>query len=453
MVYGPRKHLVLWGAIPGEEAFVHLYHEGENQDQGRFIKPAGEPHRFRREPPCDRFTPCGGCPLMHLTDEGQVRAKLHLIRAAFSEHGLEKFAPGTMVASPDGAEDFRHVAKITAGLSDHGHLRVGAYSRGTHHVVPIPECKVVTPAIREVMKIAAHHIIDLKLYPYEPEIDRGLLRHLVIRQSRSSGEILITVVASKKLPILWELAERLSGNLSGVVGVHLHVNSEPGNAIFDRDADGVTETIPMRGKDAIEEVLDGLRLRVGPADFYQTNPAMAEVLVKDVVSAFAEDAERPAVDLYCGVGGITLALARSQGWAFGVEGVESAVERAKENATLNKLAAEFASGNVVELLPDLAKRLQGTGPVVCVDPARRGLEPEVAAGIRALEPARLAYVSCNPRALARDLAEFVAAGWSIDDVRAYDMFPQTSHAELLARLSPPAPPAAARRPPRRKVVR
>ena len=453
VVHGSRKELILWGAIPGEEAFAHLYHEGEHQDHARFIKPTGEPHPLRREPPCDRYNACGGCPLMHLTDEGQVRAKLHMVKAALAEHGLGEHAPLTMVASPDGNEAFRHVAKVAVGLSDMGHLRTGAFGRGTRHVVPIPSCNVVTPEIREVMKVIAFHVIDLAIYPYEPELERGLLRHLVIRQSRSTGEILITVVAARKLPLLWELAERLAGNLANVVGVHLHVNDDPDNAIFSRDADGVGETIPMRGKDAIEETLNGLRLRVGPADFYQTNPGLAELLVSDVVSTFSEDAGRPAVDLYCGVGGITLALARSQGWAFGVEGVETAVDRARENATLNKLAAEFAAGDVLEILPDLARRLQGTGPVVCVDPARRGLEPEVAAAIRALEPARLAYVSCNPRALARDLAEFVAAGWSVDDVRAYDMFPQTSHTELLARLSPPAPPSAARRPPRRKVVR
>lgn len=453
VVQGNRKELILWGAIPGEEAFAHLYHEGEHQDRARFIRPAGAPHPLRREPPCDRYNVCGGCPLMHLNAEGQVRAKLYMVKAALAEHGLEAHAPTTMVASPDGDEAFRHVAKVAVGVSDLGHLRVGAFGRDSHHVVPIPSCNVVTPAIREVMKVIAHHVIDLQIYPYEPALERGLLRHVVIRQSRSTGEILITMVAARKLPLLWELAERLAGNLSQVVGVHLHVNDDPGNAIFIRDADGVTETIPMRGKDAIEESLGGLRLRVGPADFYQTNPSMAERLVADVVQSFAEDPGRPAVDLYCGVGGITLALARSQGWAFGVEGVESAVDRARENATLNKLSAEFAAGDVGEILPDLARRLAGTGPVVCVDPARRGLEPEVAAAIRALEPARLVYVSCNPRALARDLAELVGAGWRVDGIQAYDMFPQTSHTELLARLSPPAPPAADRRPPRRKVVR
>lgn len=453
MVQGKRKQLVLWNAIPGEPSIVHLFHEGMHQDLGRVLRPAGRPHPWRRDPPCDRFNVCGGCPLMHMVPEGQTDARLSLVREALAEHGLQPYAPTSIVGSPDGDRDFRYVARLAVGRSDEGHLRVGAYGRGSHHVVPIPECLVTTPLIRQAMKVVAHHVRALEIYPFEPEKERGLLRHFVLRESRLTHELLVTVVAARKLPILWQLAEELASGLNAVAGVHLHVNDGPGNAIFLRDSQGTGETTRMRGKDTIEEGLCGLRLKVGPSDFYQTNPGMAEVIVQDIVSMLDEYPESPAVDLYCGVGGISLALARRHGYAFGVEVLPGAVERARENASHNRLSAEFAAGEVADLLPDIQRRLGGTAPVVNVDPARRGLEPAVIDGIRALEPALLTYLSCNPRTLARDLAEFVSHGWRVDELRAYDMFPQTSHVELLARLSPPEPPSAARRPPRRKVVR
>lgn len=453
MVQGSQKQLVIWNAIPGEPALVHLFHEGMHQDLARVIRPAGRPHPWRRTPPCDRFNVCGGCPLMHLVPEGQADVRLQLVRDALAEYGLQPYAPRTLIASPAGDRDFRYTARVAAGLSDEGHLRVGAYSRGSHHVVPIPECQVTTPLIREAMKVVAHHVRDLGLYPYEPDKDRGLLRYVILRQSRLNNELLVTIVAARKVPVLWELAEAIASGLNAVVGVHLHINDGPGNAIFLRDSQGTGDTTRMRGKDTIEEALGDIRLRVGPGDFYQTNPAMAEVIVADIVKYLDDYRDHPAVDLYCGVGGITLTLAKTHGYAFGVEVLPGAVERARENALHNKVSAEFAAGEVVELLPEIARRLQGTAPVVNVDPARRGLEPAVIDGILKMEPVLLTYLSCNPRTMARDLAEFVANGWKVDDLRAYDMFPQTSHVELLARLSPPEAPAAARRPPRRKVVR
>lgn len=453
MVQGRQKQLVLWNAIPGEPAIAHLFHEGTHQDLARVLRPAGRPHPWRRTPPCDRFNVCGGCPLMHLVPEGQTDVRLQLVREALAEHGLQPYAPRELVPSPDGDRDFRYVARLAVGFSDEGHLRVGAYGRGSHHVVPIPECLVTTPQIREVMKVIAHHVRELELYPYEPERERGLLRYFVLRQSRLTGELLVTVVAAKKVALLWELAERIAAGMNAVVGVHLHLNDGPGNAIFLRDSQGTGDTTRMRGKDTLEEGLGEIRLRVGPGDFYQTNPGMAEVIVGDIVKMLDDYAEHPAVDLYCGVGGIALSLAKAHGYTFGVEVLPGAVERARENAAHNRLSAEFAAGEVADLLPEIARRLAGTAPVVNVDPARRGLEPAVIDGIRALEPALLTYLSCNPRTLARDLAEFVSHGWKVDEVRAYDMFPQTSHVELLARLSPPEPPSAARRPPRRKVVR
>ena len=446
------KPLDVWAGIPGEAEQIELLHTGQHRVIGRFYKAQGTPHPMRRDPPCDRFDACGGCPFMHLVPEGQAMARLSLLRDALDDVGLGVHAPSHLVPSPDGDVDYRHVVKVSLGRSDHGHIRVGAYARHTHRLVAIPDCLVATPTLRRAMATLAHHVIDLDVRPWEPETGRGLLRHAVMRQSRATGEVLVTLVAARRVRILTELAETLTHAMSELVGIHVHLNDDPGNAIFVRDEDGTVPTLNLRGQDLIEEHLGDLALALGPGDFYQANPGMAEVICEDLVTLLADVRERPVVDLYSGVGGFTLALGRAHGWALGVEAVGGAVLRARENARRNRITAEFQAGDVAQVLPDL-ERLVDRHPVVLVDPARRGLGDGVLPAILDLQPARLAYLSCNPRAMARDLAQFADKGWSVSALRAYDMFPQTTHVETLAILDPPQPPPEGLPAPRRRVVR
>jgi 23S rRNA (uracil1939-C5)-methyltransferase len=163
--------------------------------------------------------------------------------------------------------------------------------------------------------------------------------------------------------------------------------------------------------------------------------------------------EDTLVDLYCGVGGFALQAASKAGFVVGVEELDGAVLRARNAARFNRLNAEFHSGKVEEVLPDLEKRLRGVGPIVTVNPARRGLEPGVIDQIMALQPKRVAYISCHPRTLARDLRAFRDAGMEIGDLEMFDMFPNTPHVECLVTMEAPETGGARRRAPRRKVVR
>ncbi len=317
----------------------------------------------------------------------------------------------------------------------------------------VPDCPVVTPALRRAMKVVAHHVIDMDVFPYEPATGRGVLRYVVMRQSRATGHILVTLVAGRSSRLLRALATRIQEGHEAVVGVQLHLNDTEGNAIFaapDGEGAGFSR---LAGQATIEERLLDVRLEVGAGDFFQANPVVADRMAADLREAFADLRDRPVVDLYSGVGGFALVLAKAHGFAIGIERFPGAVERARANARLNHLDAEFLAGPSAELLPRVAQRVKGSGPVVVVDPARRGLEPGVIEGILALEPAALAYVSCGPRSLARDLATFVEAGWKPRRIRAYDMFPNTAHVEMLTVLEPPTPPVPTRRRPRRRRVR
>lgn len=449
-----KRQVAVWAGIPGEAVQAGVDHIGQNRIRTRFLQPVGEPHPHRREPPCERFTTCGSCPLMHLTPEGQRDARLDILHGHLRDAGISVHAPAELIHLPDGAENYRHVAKLAVDRSDHGRLRVGAIRRGSNHVVAIPDCLVITPGLRAAMRITARAIIDMELGPWSPADDDGPMRHVVLRQSRSTGEILATIVAGWHARNFRELARRMTSAEANIAGVHLHLNNRPGNAIFDHGPDGEAPGfLKLAGARSITDELDDLRYEIGPGDFFQANPAMSAKMVADAVAWLEPWRDRPVLDLYCGVGAFTLPLARAHGFALGIEGVGGAVQRAEDNARRNRVPAEFAAGDVGEVLAARREKLVGRGAVVVADPARRGLEPGVVDTVLALEPAAFLLVSCNPAAFARDLQRFIERDWRVVETAAYDLFPQTVHLEAMALLEPPVAPSPSVRSPRRKVVR
>jgi 23S rRNA (uracil1939-C5)-methyltransferase len=449
-VGGGRRPLLVWQGIVGEEGLMDVLGSGKHQVYGRWLK-SQQPSPERVEPPCDRVDLCGGCPWMHLSPSGQERASRELVTQTFAEAGVD-VEIGDFHASPQ-LEDFRHVVKVGFGTSDQGRLRVGAWGRRYRRIVPIPKCNVAAPVLRKTMVSLAHHAIELDLQAYDPETGRGTLRSAVLRASRTTGEVLVTLVASRRSRELSDLAEALAQGVSEVVGVWLHVNKGDGNAIFLRDDDGVVGTRRLIGKETIEEVLGDVRYRIGPGDFFQTHPAVAERLYERTLERLEVDATDSVVDLYSGVGGFALQAAQKAGFALGIEEVDGAVQRARETARRNGSNAEFMQGQVLEALPEIQVKLQGTAPKVVVDPARRGLEEGVLDAIIGLEPSRLAYVACSVSSLVRDVTPLLERGWRLQPLELFAMFPHTPNVEVLAILEPPEAPEAERRAPKRKLVR
>lgn len=446
--------LVVWSGIPGETARVRVEHRGSNRAYSVWLE-ADQPHEHRVDPPCERYRLCGGCPIMHLSSDGQQTMRRHLVGAALHESGLYDVTFGDWHPSPDGFEDFRHVVKLGFGRSDRGRIRVGAWGRTSRQIVPIPQCTVAHPALRRAMNALAHHTIELDIWPWEAEKGRGCLRAAVLRVSRHTGEVLITLIAGAHNNRLSDLAAQVAMQVSEVVGIAVHYNADEGNNIFSRDEEGAIRVRYLEGSDSFVEKLGDIEYDVGHGDFFQTNPAVAEVLYKRVLDASELEDGVPFVDLYSGVGGIALQAAQRTGWALGVEEVDGAVLRAREAARRQHIPAEFVSGRVDEVLPEVARRVAKARPVVSVNPARRGLEPGVVEHILSLRPRRIAYVSCNPRALARDLIAFREAGFTVAPLELFDMFPNTPHVEILAVLEAPdsGADAEARAPRRRRVSR
>ncbi len=398
LVDGPRPTRV-FGGIPGEEARVHVLHRGGNEDYAEWAG-ADAPSTDRVEPTCPRWRACGGCPWMHLDAPAARRWRRQRVTDALAEAGVHAEVDD-VVPCPDGDLGYRHLLKLVAA-PDRGGVRLGAYGRHSHDVVDIGACPVLTPALRPWT--------GLRL-----PVPADVLRHVVVRRSRSDGTVLATLVARRDDPSLRRVAATLPAD-----GVHLHLNDAPGDAIF-----GPGPTTRLRGVDVLEERVGDTVLAVGPTDFFQTNPATAARLWADL--------PRPdgrLLDLFCGVGAVALTVGRGAR-VHGVEFGPAAVARARANAARNRADATFAAGPVATA--DIPGELVGAS--VVVNPPRAGLGPAGVARVLALRPARLAYVSCDPRSLARDLVGLSATGLTIQRVTPYDMFPQTPHVETVVVLA------------------
>lgn len=392
----------VFGGIPGEAAQVRVNGAGAHEAHAVW-EAAASPAPIRVEPGCPHYEPCGGCPWMHLTADAAREARRQLVLDALTTAGIPTPVEPVRVG-PDGDEGYRHVVKLPAHDTRDG-VRFGAFGRGTHHVRGIPGCVALAPVLRPFTFLAPL------------ELPAGVVRHLVVRASRTSGRTLATLVVRAESPEVTRAAGAIPAD-----SVAIHVNARPGDGILDPA--GVTRV--LRGPGVITETVAGVRLAVGPTDFYQTNPGVAERLWAELPALSG-----PFLDLYAGIGAATLPLARRYGVGpvLGVEESPAAVRRARENAKENRLDVRFLCGRVGEV------PLAGfEGATILLDPPRQGMTDAARAQVVALAPPTLVYVSCHPPALARDLAALLRVGFTVESVVPYDMFPHTPHVEVVAVL-------------------
>jgi len=447
-----KKLLVVWGGIRGEEAEIRVVGETRSQLHGTWVR-AREPSPHRVEPICERYALCGGCPLMHVDTAGQVEARRWLVGSALRAAGLARLEVSSVHASPVGSEGYRHCIRLGFGLSDQGRIRLGTWARGTGRLVPIPGCHLVTPVLRQVMKSLAHHTIDLHIRPWDAETDQGVLRRALVRQSSTTGEVLITLVAGRRIRELQELAERVAGGVSAVTGVWLHVDTGPPQEIFLRGEQGLVGLQPLLGKEWIEERAGDIRVRVGPGDVFPSNPGVATLAQERALERLELAPGDSFVEVGSGAGGLALRAAQLTGWALGLEEIETAVTHARGAARAQGISAEFTHGRLLDLLVDLRRRLDGVRPVIAVPGGRRGLQPEELQGLLSLRPSKVLYTSEAPWAMARDLATLRDGGLQPGPVELFDSHPHSARVTTQVVLTAPDGGQRGRRAPRRKVVR
>jgi len=426
------KELLVAGALKGETVSVTIEHRGQRQLIGRLGKVLRK-SPSRTMTTCKYAAACQGCSLIAMNYQSQLYFKQDKIRYALDRYDPLKgirLHPVWGAASPFG---YRTNAKLVMG-KERGKAKIGLYRRGTHEVVDIEDCPLHHPLINRIASVVKEEVERQDLYVYNPVNRRGLLRYLAIKVSPSLNKAMVTFVTSERnYREITHLAKALKSKVPEVVSVQQNTNASSGNVILGK------ETVRILGAaDLIDQVGD-IRLRISPASFFQVNNEQAARIYALVREWAALAPGEYAVDLYCGIGGIAMNLARDGASVIGIEVVEEAVRNARENARMNDIrTCTFLAGDAAELVEDLATEIPAGG-VAVVNPPRSGCDREVLEALAGLEPRTLIYVSCNPETLARDLDILAALNYRTEEIQPVDMFPQTPHIESVARLVPARP--------------
>ncbi|HXF97068.1 MAG TPA: 23S rRNA (uracil(1939)-C(5))-methyltransferase RlmD [Gaiellaceae bacterium] len=387
-----------------------------------------EPSPQRVPAPCRHFGVCGGCRFQDLAYEAQLAAKEQQVRDALVRIGRFPDPPLEPIVPAASLYGYRNKLEYSFSAGEEG-VELGFHRAGRwDEVVGIEECLLTTPLGNAIRLAVRDWAREEGLEPYDQRTGAGYLRHLVVREGRNTGQALVLLVTAP--------GERFdTGYFCDVVRRFPEVRSVQW-AVNDTPAERTT--LPARvlwGEEAIEEELLGLRVRLRPGAFLQTNTEMAERLYALVRDYAALTGRERVFDLYCGTGTIGLVLAGQAAEVVGVELSEEAVACARENAALNGTAnARFLAGNVGQVL-EQAVAEAGAPDLVVVDPPRAGLAGKALRRTGELGAPRLVYVSCNPTTLASDLQVLRDEhGYELRRCRPLDMFPHTPHVESVSLL-------------------
>ena len=383
----------------------------------------------RVEAPCAHYPACGGCRFQDLAYEEQLAAKEDQVAAALRRIGAVDEAPLEPIVPAEEIFHYRNKLEYSFTQTEAGPA-LGFHRAGRwDEVLEIERCWLTTDLGNAVRHAVRDWARASGLPAYDQAEGTGYLRHLVVREGRNTEQVLVQLVtAPGELPGVDRLVEGLQ-RFPQVRSLHWAVNDTPAEVT----------NLPTRllwGEEAIEEELCGLRFRVRPTAFLQTNTRMAERLYELAVEFAQLGGNETVFDLYCGIGTIGLIMAGQSLTVWGVEASEESVACALENAELNGISnAAFFAGEVGQAVAELGERA-GAPDVIVVDPPRAGLSGKALRRLARLEAPRLVYISCNPTTLAGNVKELVGEwGYRLERVRPLDMFPHTPHVEAVALLT------------------
>jgi len=412
-------------AVAGERVLVRIEKVGKTWASGKIVRILEKSsHRVNRQCPVAKL--CGGCDFWHMDYEEETRLKAERVKNTVNRLAGEALTEVPILAAPD-CVGYRNKAQYPVAR-EKGRAYAGFFQAGTHRVVENDRCRILPQESDRVKDTVIDYVNRNDVSVYDETTGKGLLRHIYVRRGAVSGEILVCLcVNGEVIPHPEDLIRELK-KIPGFATLTLSVNRKRGNAVLG------DKFITLFGPGYIEDTLCGLRFRLSPRSFYQVNHHQAQRLYETAISMAEIGKEDLVLDLYCGVGTITLAMAGKAGKVMGVEVVSQAVEDARENARRNGIQnAEFFCGDAGQAALELEQ--QGIRPdVVVVDPPRKGLSGDTIEAISRMAPRRLVYVSCDCATLARDIALLKPHGYRLEKITAADLFPRCAHVESAALL-------------------
>jgi len=386
---------------------------------------------YRRKDFCDVADCCGGCDFAHMDYEEQLRVKRQIVVDALMRiGGFVNVNVGDILAAPR-PERYRNKMVFPFDRNEEGKIMGGFYAPGSHTLVPLTDCRQGDEAVSRWLAAAVAYLEETHTTLYNEHTHRGAARRLFIRLAEGTREAMVVLSANtKKLKQPELLVEKLLAvdTTYQLKSIMLNIHTEADNLLL-----GPKNKV-LFGQDYIEDVLGELRFSIAAHSFYQINASQTERLYQTALSLAEVSDKDTVLDLYCGIGTISLFAARQAAQVFGVEIVPQAIENAKENARRNGIDnAEFILGSAETIAPQLAKC--GVSPsIVFLDPPRKGADEATLDAVIAMHPEKIVYVSCNPATLARDAKYLYAQGYQLKEAIPADMFPNTSHVETVVLL-------------------
>jgi len=414
------------GAMKGEACLVKLDKVGKTAAWGHTIKIL-TPSPARRESDCPYDPTCGGCALRHMTYEEELSFKRQKVLDCLTRIG--GWEPEHLdILGAKNTLRYRNKVQFPASPGPDGPM-LGFYAQGTHAVTDVPDCLLQPALCAPIRQAVLDYMAENHVTAYDEKTGQGLLRHLYLRSNRAGELLVCLLVNGKSLPNEDHLTAALRAAAPTLQGVVLGVNEKKNNVILGDSYRA------LWGDDFLMDTMCGLTFKLSVPSFYQVNTDQAEVLYGLALDYAALTGTETALDLYCGIGTITLCLARKAKAVIGAEVVPEAIADAKANAARNNIHnATFFCGDAADIAAQLAA--DGIKPdVITVDPPRKGLAESVVTSIAQMSPQRVVYVSCDPATLARDVKRFTQQGYTPQAATAVDLFPRTPHVETVVLLS------------------
>ena len=438
--------LFIKDTVIGDVAKVRVIKVKKNYGYGRLMEII-TPSPNRVKPLCPVARQCGGCTLQCMTYEEQLKFKRRKVENNLRRIGGLKDIEVPMTLGMEKPWRYRNKAQVPFG-SDKGGICAGFYAGRTHTIIDSEDCLIAPEINQTIIREIKSFMEEYHVAPYDEERGTGIVRHALIRVGFHTGQILVClVINADSLPHADKLTERLL-KIQGMTSVCLNINKKKTNEILGE------KVVNLFGPGYLEDKIGEVTFQISPQSFFQVNPSQTEVLYKKALEFAGLTGQETVWDLYCGIGTISLFLARSAKQVYGVEIIPAAIEDARGNAARNGLDnTEFFVGKAEEVLPEWYEKRDSKeerhADVIVVDPPRKGCDSVLLDTITAMHPDRIVYVSCDSATLARDLkylTEKVCSegkegeySYQVEKVQPVDMFPWSAHVETVVLLSQQKP--------------
>lgn len=415
------------GALPNETVNIKIIKVKKNYGYGKLIKII-KSSPYRINPICENFGKCGGCNLLHLSYDEQLN-----IKSKFIQTNLKKIAKIENIKVPkaigiDNPFNYRNKASFPINFTNK--VNIGFYRPRSHNIINIDNCLIQNPINNIIIQKTKTFIKESNISIYDENTGKGDLRHIVTRIANKTNELLICVVINNNKFLYKDLLIKNFKDIPNIDSIVINYNTKNNNVILGDKVETIL------GKGYIVDYIKDLKFNISPLSFYQVNPIQTEVLYETALNFCNLTGNEIVFDAYCGIGTISLFLAKKCKKVYGIEIVPDAIKNAISNAELNNINnAEFFIGKSEDIIPKLIFENNICPDVIVVDPPRKGCDKILLDAIIKTSIKKLVYISCDNSTLARDIAYLSNFGFKLDKIQPVDMFCMTTHIECVALIT------------------